>query len=83
MKFTKTATQLLYAKKVGDVIVSHRDPRCATKRESAALLFLIENGYIKFLRQYSYSDNNFGHGKTVEVKERHYEVLKRPDWMDQ
>jgi hypothetical protein len=80
-KFTKTATQLLYAKQAGDTLCTYRTRKNPEKREQAAIMFLLENGYIKFLRQYSYSDNNFGQGKTVEVVERHYEILKRPDWM--
>ena len=82
VKFTKTATQLLYAKEVGDTLCVHRTSGYPEKRQTAAILFLLENGFIKFLRQYSYSDNNFGFGKTVQVTERHYEVLNRPEWMD-
>ena len=82
IKFTKTATQLLYAKQVGDTLCIYRTRKYPEKRQSAAVLFLLENGFIKFLRQYSYSDNNFGQSKTEQVTERHYEVLMRPDWMD-
>lgn len=82
VKFTKSATQLLYAKRPGDTLVTYRSPFKRTKREQDALLFLLSNGFIKFLRRYSYPEVN-GHGKPYTDYETHYEVLKRPEWMDQ
>ena len=78
VKLTKTATELLQNKKVGDVITTFRDQRSAYKRNAAAIMLLQDEGYIKFLRQYSFSDDNYGRIKPMTVIERHYEVLKVP-----
>ena len=82
IKFTKTATQLLYAKNVGDTIVSFRIPGVPHLREVKAITFLVEHGFIRFLRQYSYTETTYT-GRHLECKERHFEVLQRPDWMSQ
>ena len=83
MKFTKTATQLLYGKKVGDTLVVYKTRKYPEKRQSKAVLFLLEHGFIRFIRRSQYEDNNFGHSKPDLVTVNDYEVLKRPDWMDQ
>ena len=52
------------------------------KRQSAAVLFLLEHGFIRFVRRYQYSSDDFGHAKPYQVTENHYEVLMRPEWME-
>ena len=82
VKFTKTATQLLYGKKVGDTLVVYKTRKYPEKRQSNAIYFLLTHKFIRHVRQYSYNGDDFGRNKPDMVFENHYEVLKRPDWME-
>ena len=78
VKLTKTALQLLYGKKAGDTLVVYRTRKYPEKRQSAAVLLLLDNDYIQFLRRSQYEDNDYGCRKPDLVTVFDYKVLKVP-----
>jgi hypothetical protein len=81
-KFSKTATQLLYAKHPGDILITYHGGARGVRREQDALVFLLLKGYIKYVNRMNYLRTD-SRGKEVAEVETHYMVLKRPEWMDQ
>jgi hypothetical protein len=81
-QFTKTATQLLYSKRPGDILITYHGGSRSVRREQDALVFLLMQGYIKFVNRMNYLRTD-KRGKEVMEVETHYMVLKRPEWMDQ
>lgn len=78
VKLTKTALQLLYGKKVGDTLVVYRTRKYPEKRQSTAVLLLLDNDYIQFLRRSQYEDNDYGRRRPDLVTVFDYKVLKVP-----